>query len=159
MSHARRTPWRRAGSPREPGGSIPNDPAQPSEPPSERKVVHTHGGTGREYELSATVDQARSVQTCDCIDSSEMLAALAFKLRNRPRPLRIGGQQQAEDSFLCPLLVVSGHPANLILHGKVLPFLATPRAVRAAPGHFLIGFRQADRQDAIGKTYMLVSID
>lgn len=61
MSDARRTPWRRAGSPREPGGSIPNDPAQPGESPSERKVVHTHGGAGREYKLSAAVNQARSV--------------------------------------------------------------------------------------------------
>lgn len=139
MSDARRTPWRCAGSPREPGGSIPNDPAQPGEPPSERKVVHTYGGAGREYELSAAVDQARSVQTCDCIDSPEMLAALAFELHNRPRPLRIGSQQQTEDSFLCPLLIIGGHPANLILHGKVLPFLATPRAVRAAPGHFSLG--------------------
>src|ERR1700728_3608606 len=120
-------------------GATPHDPAQPGEPPSERKVVHTHGGAGREYELSASVDQARSVQTRDCIDSPEMLASLAFKLSNRPRPLRIGSQQQTEDSFLCPLLVIGGHPANLILHGKVLPFLATPRAVRAAPGHFLIG--------------------
>ncbi len=53
-------------------------------------MVHTHSGAGREYKLSTAVDQARSVQTCDCIDSLEMLAALAFELRNRPRPLRIG---------------------------------------------------------------------
>jgi hypothetical protein len=46
------------------------------------------------------------------INSPEMLASLAFELRNRPRPLRIGSQQQTEDSFLCPLLVISGHPAN-----------------------------------------------
>jgi hypothetical protein len=40
------------------------------------------------------------------------------------------------------------------LHGKVLPFLATPRAVRAAPGHFLIGIpSRCGQQD-----YMLVSI-
>ena len=67
-----------------------------------------------------------------------MLAALAFELRNRPRPLRIGSQQQTEDSFLCPLLVITGIRLISSCMGRSFLSLATPRAVRAA-GHFLIG--------------------
>ena len=155
MSDARRAPWRCAGSPREPGGSIPNDPAQPGEPLSERKVVHTHGGAGREYELSPAVDQARCVQTCDCIDSPEMLAALAFELSNRPRPLRIGSQQQTEDPFSARSSSSAGIRLISSCMGRSFLSLPRPGQFELRRGTFRLGFRQAERQDAISTTTCL----
>lgn len=63
-----------------------------------------------------------------------MFAKFALDLSDGPRLLRSGGKQQSQDSFLRLLIFLSWHPANLILHGKVLPFLATPRAVHRCAG-------------------------
>lgn len=151
MSDAIRTPWRRAGSPREPGGSIPNDPAQPGEPPSERQAVHTYGSPGREHELSTAMDQACGVQTCDCIDRPKVLATLAFKLRNRPRPPRIGSQQQTEDSFSARSSSSAGIRLISSCMGRSFLSLPRPGQLELRRGTFRLGFRQADRQDAISQ--------
>jgi hypothetical protein len=124
---------------------------------SERSFIRTAARVAN-TNSPAAVDQARSVQTCDCIDSPEMFAALAFELRNRPRPLRIGSQQQTEDSFLCRSSSSAGIRLISSCMGRSFLSLPRPGQLELRRGTFRLGFRQADRQDAISKIYMLVSI-
>ena len=91
-------------------------------------------------------------------DSRPRLSRDVCQARARPQTDQAAAKrskQQSQDSFLCLLIFLGGHPANLILHGKVLPFLATPRAVTAAPGHLFdwtCGLYPVDNSAPIGQT-------
>lgn len=88
------------------------------------------------------MNQASRVQARDRIGASEPFAKLTFDLDDRPRLLRSRSKQQSQDSqdsFLCLLIFLGGHPANLILHGKVLPSLPRPGQLPLRRGTYLIG--------------------
>jgi hypothetical protein len=151
---ARRTPWRLAGSPREPGGSTPNDPAQPGEPPSERKVVHTHGG------VANTNSPQRWIKPAAC-----RLATASTVPRCSPRSRSSSAidqgrcESEASNRLRIPFSARSSSSAGIRLISSCMgrSFLSLPRPgqFELRRGTFRLGFRQAERQDAISETTCL----
>jgi len=80
------------------------------------------------------MDHPSAVQRSQPVGRLDVIADLQLYLVHRPRGLLVRDEKHRQDRPLNLLRHIARRTTTLLLHGKVLPFRAGPRAVAAAPG-------------------------
>jgi hypothetical protein len=96
--------------------------------------VEAQCGPRRKHEVVTAMDKPRCLERGKRVDHVEPAANLRHQLLNRPYALA-ATQQESKDALLGTTVLLFDRLVRLILHRKYL--LCRPRAVPAAPGHFV----------------------